>query len=204
MPRILSDDDVLKSINRPSGLEQTPREILESHFNSIEAIPIKGGWGYTKDDAVIIDKDDHSVPKGLPFDGIGIEKIFVEKRTYEELIIFRKDGDKFNGINWELLNQSLVQDNDKYYDVLKYKICGHLDGDWEFLKEEFERNDFFSDDPEGKDNHFEEHSNRLICYETEFWFDITSFFGKSHKNNYPMKLLRKVTKWFNFHVLKKM
>ena len=85
MPRILSDDDVLKFINLPSRLEQTPREIIESDFKSIGSIPIKGGWGYTKDDAVIIDKDDHSVPKDMPFNGIGIEKIFVEKWT-----IFKK------------------------------------------------------------------------------------------------------------------
>ena len=95
MPRILPDEDVLKFINLPSGLEQTPREI-ESDFKSIGSIPIKGGWAYTKDDAVIIDKDDHSVPKGMPFNGIGIEKIFVEKRIYEELIVFQQDGEKFN------------------------------------------------------------------------------------------------------------
>ena len=95
------------------------------------------------------------------------------------MIVFRPDGQKFNGIKWELLNQSLRGDDDKYFDVLKFKICGHLDKDWEFLKEDYERNNFFLDDPEGKREHFQKNLNRLICYETDFWFDITSFFGKS-------------------------
>ncbi len=178
MPRNISKEKVLEIINIPSGLEETPREILEHDFKSIGSIPISGGWGYTKDDAVIIDKDDPSVQKGIPFDGVGIEKIFVEKRTYEELIIFKPEGLKFNGIKWDMLNQSLINDKDRHFDLLEYRICGHLDEDWKYLKEEYEKNNYFEGNREGMLRHEEEHSKRLLCYETEFWFDITSFFGK--------------------------
>ena len=178
MPRNISKEKVLKFINIPSGLGETPREILEHDFKSIKNIPISGGWGYTQKDAVIINKDDPSVIKDIPFDGPSIEKIFVEKRTYEELIIFKPDGAKFNGIKWEMLKQTLINDCKKYFDHLKYRICGHTDDDWRFLKDDYEKNNSFADNPEGRNNHNEAYSNRLFCYDTEFWFDITSFYEK--------------------------
>ena len=44
-------------------LEETPSEIIADYCvsNSGE-LPINGGWGYTKEDAVVIDKED---PVGL-------------------------------------------------------------------------------------------------------------------------------------------
>lgn len=179
MPRNISKEKVLEIINIPLGLGETPREILEHDFKSIGNFPISGGWGYTKDDAVIIEKDDPSVIKDIPFDGVGIEKIFVEKRIYEELIIFKPEGAKFNGIKWDMLKQRLITDEDRHFDLLKYKICGHLDDDWKYLKEKYEKNNGFEDNPKRSIKHNEEHLNRMICYETEFWFDITSFYGKN-------------------------
>ena len=60
---------------------ETPREILAADFKSLGGeLPIHGGWGYSREDAVVVDKDDPVVSKGIPFDGVGIEYIFVEKR----------------------------------------------------------------------------------------------------------------------------
>ncbi len=84
-------------------------------------LPIKGGWGYTFDDAVIIDKNDSVVPK-VPFNGIGYENIFVEKRIYEELIIFRPENERYSGIKWNLLGQKLINRNDRQYDVLTFEV----------------------------------------------------------------------------------
>ena len=87
--------------------EESPRDILAADFKSIGEIPIRGGWGYTLEDAVIIDKNDPIVSKGSPFDGVSLEYVFVEKRIYEELIIFRPKDDRFTGINWKLLKQQM-------------------------------------------------------------------------------------------------
>jgi hypothetical protein len=62
--------------------DETPRKILADDFKSLGGeLPIHGGWGYTKTDACIIDKNDPSVDPDFPFDGVGLEYIFVEKRT---------------------------------------------------------------------------------------------------------------------------
>ena len=82
---------------------ETPRQIIFEDYKSLDGeLPIAGGWGYTQADAAIIDKNDPVVIEGLPFDGVGIEYIFVEKRIYEELIIFKLLGEPYAGIRWHL------------------------------------------------------------------------------------------------------
>ena len=47
--------------------QETPRQIIFENYKSLNGeLPITGGWGYAKDDAVIIDKNDPVVPEGLP------------------------------------------------------------------------------------------------------------------------------------------
>jgi hypothetical protein len=43
---------------------------------------------------VHLDKNDPLVDQALPFDGVGMEYVFVEKRISEEIIISRLDGQK--------------------------------------------------------------------------------------------------------------
>jgi hypothetical protein len=90
---------------------EPPRQIILEDFKI--DLPIKGGWGYDFDSACIIDKTDPSVTEGIPFDGVGIEYVFVEKRIYEEMIIFRDDDEKYVGIRWDLDNQALLFNNQK-------------------------------------------------------------------------------------------
>jgi len=124
--------------------KNSPRLFLQNAFNL--QIPIKGGWGYTRDDAVIIDKFDPIVSKGIPFNGVSYEYIFVEKRIYSEMIVFRAENDKFSGISWELDEQMVTGNDGKNFDVLKFKVCGTHD------------------------------SGQECCYDSTYWFDITSFY----------------------------
>ena len=83
----------MTDLPQPIVSREEPRQIIAEDFKSvIGVLPIRGGWGYTKADAVIIDATDPVVPKDVPFDGVGIEYLFVEKRIYEEMIIFRPPG----------------------------------------------------------------------------------------------------------------
>jgi hypothetical protein len=75
----------------------------------------------------------------MPFYGVGYEKIFVERRIYMELITYRKEDERYSGIEWNMLGQNLTHIEDKPYDVLKYQVTGFKDSDWKLLKEEWER-----------------------------------------------------------------
>jgi hypothetical protein len=157
--------------------EETPREIIAADFKSLrDELPISGGWGYNKEDAVVIDKNDPVVTKEIPFDGVGIEYVFVEKRIYEELIIFRPEGGTFSGIEWNLIEQRLLSDGDRKFDILSFDVTAIPDADWELLKSEWEQNDGFQSSQSGKDAHIVKRNSKTVHYTTEYWFDITSFY----------------------------
>lgn len=157
---------------------ETPREIITADFKSLSGeLPINGGWGYDREDAVVIDKDDPVVTKGIAFDGVGIEYIFVEKRIYEELIIFRSEGNQYSGIKWNLLEQRLIIHEESIYDVMLFEVIAIPDSDWEVLKEEWESNHGFQRSESELKAHINKRNKRKIRYTTEYWFDITSFYG---------------------------
>ena len=133
-----------------------PREVMKGVYSNIPEFPIHGGWGYSKEDAVIIDKNDSIVNQQLPFfDGVSYEYTFLEYRNYLELIISRPDDDKYSMIRYQLLHQELVTDDDNYYE----------------LKDEWENNSM-------NDNvDVEKHEAKTIRFEREGWFEVSSFFG---------------------------
>jgi len=174
--RNLDKDFVLKSLNlKVENTKETPREILEL-YRPIESIPISGGWGHTKEDCVIINKNDKSVDQLIPFDGIAIEYIFVEERIFVELIIAREQDQRYRNLKWDRLEQNLVMDNGKVYDHLRYSIKCLIFKDWEYLNKKFLENNEFKDNPVELENHIKEKEDLLYYYETDYWFDITSFF----------------------------
>ena len=157
--------------------KESPRDILAVDFKSLGEIPVLGGWGYTIEDAVIIDKNDPVVPKGIPFNGVGLEYVFVEKRIYEELIIFRPENERYSGIKWSLLGQKLTSHKGRQYDVLTFEVTALHDRDWEELKSEREGPTGYGSPRFNADAHNKKRDSRTIRYVTEYYFDITSFYG---------------------------
>jgi hypothetical protein len=157
--------------------KEPPREILAADFKSLGELPIQGGWGYTLDDAVIIDNKDPVAPKGMAFDGVGLEYIFVEKRIYEELIIFRQVNDRYSGIRWNLLRQKLTSHNERSYDVLTFEVTALPDKDYEELKAEWEGSNGYGSPGFDTPRHTKKRDSKTIRYVTEYYFDITSFYG---------------------------
>jgi hypothetical protein len=156
----------------------SPRQALAEDFKQIGELPIRGGWGYTKADACIIDKSDPTVNPELPFLGVNLEYLLVEKRIYEELIIFRPEGEKFNGIQWKLLTQEVVPDGARVFDRLVFAITALSDVDWGELKAEWEGPDGHASSAFDVAAHQRKREERMLRIEREFWFDITSFYGK--------------------------
>jgi hypothetical protein len=163
----------------PIQSNESPRDILAADFKSLHGgLPIRGGWGYTQSDACVIDKNDPLVDASLPFDGIGVEYVFVEKRIYEEMIIFRPNDQKFAGIRWNLLEQNLVHEGEKHFDRLVFEITALLESDWKELKSEFEGSQGYGTQGFNMETHEKKRQDKTVCFIREFWFDITSFFGK--------------------------
>jgi hypothetical protein len=152
---------------------------LASHFKSLGGgLPIHGGWGYSQEDACIIEKNDPLVDPSLPFDGVGVEYVFIEKRIYEEMIIFRPAGEKFSGIQWNLQKQSLLHKSGRFFDRLVFEITAFPDNDWEELKAEFEGPLGYGHPNFDAEAHERKRQEKMVRFTREFWFDITSFYGQ--------------------------
>lgn len=154
--------------------DKSLREVLFEDFKSLNGeLPIRGGWGYSIDDAIIIDKNDPTVYQSYIFDEIGNERPIVEKRLYEELIIFKPKGQKYSEINWNIVRQSVRMKEGRIYDVLIVDVTCFKDHDFEVLKRKAK--DYWNEQ-----DFFERHEKRraeLLCYgRTEYYFDITSFY----------------------------
>ena len=164
---------------QPIVSRESPREILAEDFKTMNGLlPIKGGWGYTRDDACIIDKNDPIVSRDIPFNGVAVEYSFVEKRIWEEMIIFRSPEDKYAGIKWKLLKQHLFLENRCAYDMLEFEITAFPEVVWNALKEEFDRSNGFSNSIIDRVMNFRKREEHKFTVVREFWFDITSFYGK--------------------------
>ena len=177
--KIFNEDGVKDWVNinpEKLGMTDTPREFIEL-YPSVDFIPISGGWGYEKEDCVIIEKNDKMNSTVIPFDGYAVEQVFIEKRIYIELINTKHEDYQFHNIKWKMLEQKLIQDDQRYFDYFKYFVTGHMNNDWKSLKKEYEENNFFIDNPEGLEKHNLKNEELLRGYETNYWFDITSFYA---------------------------
>jgi hypothetical protein len=158
---------------------ESPKFILESDFTSLRGrLPIAGGWGYSKEDACVIDKNHPDLDPSEPFDGVGVEYIFVQYRTYEEMIVTRRDDERFSGIGFKLIKQSLLQDNGRTYEKIDFEITAFTDKDWEELKEEYEGPNGYNSPDFDLEMHDKKRREKMIKFESECWFDITSFYNK--------------------------
>lgn len=164
-------------MREPSQLltRESPRQIIFEDFKI--DLPISGGWGYDFESACIIDKNDSTVSQVIPFNGVSIEYVFVEKRIYEEMIIFREAHEKYSGIRWELEKQELLFQNDKPYDKLIFNVVGFTDEVWDELTSRFEelKNNGKLDLLPELDAYRE---SKAFRFTREYYFDISSFYGQ--------------------------
>ena len=155
--------------------KESPRQIIFEDFKI--DLPIKGYWGYNIESACIIDKNDSTVSQEMPFNGVAIEYVFVEKRIYEEMVIFRGDDEKYSGIRWDLDKQELLFVNDKPYDKLVFNVVGFTDPVWDELTSRFEEIQ-----KSGKLELIDElnayRESKALRFTREFYFDISSFYGQ--------------------------
>lgn len=150
--------------------KETPRQILETHFPKHEW-PISGGWGYTKEDAVVLEVDNEGI-------GVDLEYQFLQYRTYEETIVFRPRGRKLAGLRFETLRQYLVAgENGKHYDCVTQRVHAFMERDFELLKRDWETHDAYIDDKEGRMRHLALAESKRISFEITGWFDISNFYG---------------------------
>jgi len=153
------------------------KELMCEIFPTLGKLPIKGGWGRSKEDAVIIDKNDSDVNKMQPFNGVSIEHTIMQYFNYLHLITFRPPDDRYSGIEYKVIEQNLIEDykTEKMYDKILIEITCFSDKDWDELKSEWENNYYNPDF--NQEEHQKKRNSKIQYLEKEYWFEISSFFG---------------------------
>lgn len=140
---------------------------------------ISGGWGYSMEDAVVIDPEiTHPGTKGSSFFAISLEPALALHRGYMETIICVKSRfAKLGGITIEKGNQRLLgDDKGKTFDCVHFTISGYTQYIRDALVEEFEENDRYLP-KEIRVAHEIIFNACRKSYEFDMYFDITKSFG---------------------------
>jgi hypothetical protein len=155
-------------------VRDTPQELIFQIFRHPEfALPIRGGWGYSREDAVQIDMRNPVLNKKLFRNAVDVEYAFVRSRVLIELISSRRKEDQHSGIEWELLSQSTSTIDGRQFDRLTFQVTAFPDAAWEKLKAEWEGPKGVDSPTFDRDVHLRKRDQLQIRYDTEFWFDIS-------------------------------
>lgn len=156
---------------------RTLREVLTEDFNLLNGkLPIRGGWGYSLEDAIIIDQNDPVVNPRLPFGGVGLEHEIVEGRLLKEFLNSDNLDELYVGLEKRLANQSTQTIEGRTYDHLVFTGHCFWESDFAMLDEMYENRH--------KNADFDEKEYRRkremlkFYFKTEYFFDVTSFYGK--------------------------
>jgi hypothetical protein len=147
-----------------------------NEFKHIDA-PIGGGWGRTRDDAIVINAaESSSAIKGIRFDGVALEYALVKELIHFDLIVRREEDDSAGGIEWRLIEQRTIQEGSLVFDHLRFLITGYpyvvvRDAMAAYSSSE-------NDKAIDKIELILELEKHKFSIGGEFWFEISSFFGK--------------------------
>lgn len=153
-----------------------PREILQQHFpRTARQCNFSGGWGYTIDDAVEVLEYDPEI-SDQRLDGVSLEYAFIDKRIREELIFSRSEGERYEELNYNTIQQSLHRINGVPYDHILVEVTAYPEREWNELKNDWESHDCYKDDPDGRKRNLDRKEACKITYQTEYYFNISDFF----------------------------
>ena len=114
-----NNSDVIEQLD----VQETPLEILE--VLTKRQWPVSGGWGYSREDAVVIELDDER-------EGVHLEYQFLEARCYLEAMKCASKGVKLEVLQIDRKMQKLVfGEGGKSYDRLTMEVTAAQDGEKE-------------------------------------------------------------------------
>lgn len=171
---------------RPDKTDGIPNflDALRMDFKPLSNVPlpISGGWGYSKDDAIVINPsiDDPTYTPGTPFDFDGLKKLLITHRIYEECTI--RQFDPLDGLTWELDEHEEINDAGRFFEHTVFSISGFPSWVWNSLR----------DDWVSSGRHLNSSKTRVHgflrqwfvkSYKADYWFDISSSVEDNSQQN---------------------
>jgi hypothetical protein len=123
-------------------------------------LPVTGGWGYTKDDPVIITDD--SMPS------IQLEYMFVTAHSTIVMNLTQPKEKRYGGINVKELSRESLEEKGEMIEKVNFEISGMLEDVYaDFIKEYKENH---GDDKFDLNGHFKRREENTLKLNQSFWF----------------------------------
>ena len=165
-PRIFSDREMpflLEAGNewrraRARRLGLSERSCFECDF------PVSGGWGYTMEDACIVESDESAA-------GSCIERPFIVRRTFEEIKLHPGPGTPdLEELEIQVVGQTFVHGKDgRVFDRIVVEVTGFRPED----KVELDKFECSHADHDGNNRRAAIRRQKTVFYRTVCWFDVT-------------------------------
>jgi len=157
-----------KIIGYPEDLRSCIREDYPEEPGDL---PIRGGWGYSPEDAIVVDTNDPAMTdENMIYRADDIPDLLIELRIYYELVNMRPANDRYAGIKWKVSGKEMVSKEGKQYQRFLVEITAHKASDYEALKTAYDRGRL--DSEWNKEEHFAMHEELMRRYVGEYWFEI--------------------------------
>jgi len=108
----------MPEINMPRICDRMSPQQRIATLTAVPKLPIRGGWGYTMDDAVVI-----TVPRSKAFYGLTVERRYADWRSCQEINESIEDYGRPLQMSCNLSLQALQLIGDKAYDIIFYDVC---------------------------------------------------------------------------------
>ncbi len=130
-------------------------------FGALELkLPVTGGWGYTKEEAVIITDD--SMP------AMQVEYMFVTAHATIVMNLTQPKEKRYGGINVKELSRESLTQNGENIEKVEYEISGMLENVYaDFIKEYKENH---GDEKFDLNGHFKRRDENTLKIKQTFWF----------------------------------
>ncbi len=138
-------------------------EVIHSAFDT--KLPLGGSWGYTKNEATVMESNLNNLPIEQ------YEHMIASMRAHLEMNLTLPEEQRYGSINLNEKTREQIQENKKIYDKVLYEVSAMKENDYiHFIneyKEGYGKEDFNMED------HFRRRKEATLVRLVEHWFDIS-------------------------------
>ena len=147
----------------PLTHENNLSEIIKNAFDM--ELSIDGGWGYTQDEATVVNDFQNIPPKQF-------EHTFASMRAYGEMNMSLPEEERYGSINVNELSREEITDNGKNYDKVTYEISAMKESDYAAFIDEYKEG--YGSETFDMTDHFNRRKEATLKRNATHWFDITN------------------------------
>jgi len=138
-------------------------EVIKSAFDT--ELSISGGWGYLKENAIILEKNIQKTP--LP----QFEHMLASMRAYLEMNMTLDESQRYGSINLNEISRETLHENSHYFDKVNYEVSAIKESTYATFINEYKEG--YGKEGFDLEGHFKRRKEETLTRVVTYWFDIT-------------------------------